>query len=206
MSRRRSGPRAATLGAAVAVLAALTAGPNAWAHAELISTAPAPGEPVAGAPTEVTLTFSEDLLTAGAEVLVTDQNAKDPHDLAASDPVVDGSVVTVELEPLADGDYEVMWRVVSADGHPVLGAFSFFVGAAAARTQPAPGVPSFEPDTPVAHEGADPLGSGLVTWLVLLTLAAGAALGIAWWLMMVRRRHRGTRRCERRRGARALGG
>ncbi|MBJ7451506.1 MAG: copper resistance protein CopC/CopD, partial [Blastococcus sp.] len=45
------------------------------------------------------------------------------------DASVDGDVVTVPLRPdLADGGYLVTYRIVSADSHPVQGAFSFVVG------------------------------------------------------------------------------
>ena len=50
------------------------------------------------------------------------------------DPVVDGHTVTWPMpEDLADGSYTVTWKLVSSDGHPVAGAFSFGVGAAAAN-------------------------------------------------------------------------
>ena len=42
---------------------------------------------------------------------------------------VDGAVVTVPLEPdLPDGGYLVTYRIISADSHPVQGAWSFVVG------------------------------------------------------------------------------
>ncbi len=45
---------------------------------------------------------------------------------------MDGDTVTVGLrDGLADGPYVVAWNVVSADSHPVNGAFTFVVGAGA---------------------------------------------------------------------------
>ena len=41
-----------------------------------------------------------------------------------------GSVVVAALPKLADGTYVVDWQVVSADSHPINGAFTFTVGAA----------------------------------------------------------------------------
>ena len=39
-------------------------------------------------------------------------------------------------EKLADGSYVVTWRVISADSHPVQGAFAFQVGTSANATSP----------------------------------------------------------------------
>ncbi len=42
----------------------------------------------------------------------------------------DDSTVVVALSTLDDGSYVVDWHVVSADSHPVSGAFTFSVGKA----------------------------------------------------------------------------
>ncbi len=48
------------------------------------------------------------------------------------DPTVDGRTVTWPMPTdLPEGHYVVTWRVLSKDGHPVSGAFSFGVGTAA---------------------------------------------------------------------------
>lgn len=49
-------------------------------------------------------------------------------------PRSSGSTVTLALPPLPDGAYVVSWRVVSADGHPVRGAFTFRVGGVGDQT------------------------------------------------------------------------
>lgn len=113
---------AATL-AAVSVLGAATA---ASAHDELIDSSPAAGEALALAPTEVTLQFSADVLTVGATVIVIDA---DGTDWTAADPVLDGATVTVPLqEGMPDAGYELRWRVVSGDGHPIAGVVPFTIG------------------------------------------------------------------------------
>lgn len=101
------------------------AGPAA-AHAVLVSTEPGESARLDSAPTEVTLTFSEGMtLGAGyARVLTADGERVDTDEAS-----VDGAVVTVPLEPdLPDGGYLVTYRVISADSHPVQGAWSFVVG------------------------------------------------------------------------------
>jgi copper transport protein len=102
-----------------------TAGPAA-AHATLVSTDPAEGARLASAPARVTLEFSEGVsLGAGyARVLAADGTRVD-----TGTAVVDGRVLTVPLRPgLPDDGYLVTYRVVSADSHPISGAYSFVVG------------------------------------------------------------------------------
>ncbi|MDP5182346.1 copper resistance protein CopC [Blastococcus sp. BMG 814] len=102
-----------------------TAGPAA-AHATLVATTPGEGARVDTAPDEVTLQFTEGVsLGAGyARVLGADQQRVD-----AGNASVDGGVVTIPLRGgLPDGGYLVTYRVISADSHPVSGAFSFAVG------------------------------------------------------------------------------
>ncbi|RBY89681.1 copper resistance protein CopC [Blastococcus sp. TF02A-30] len=113
---------AAWLGAGV-----VTAGPAA-AHATLVSTEPGEGARLDSAPEEVALEFSEGVsLGAGyARVLDADGGRVDTGEAA-----VDGHVLTVPLEAdLPEGGYLVTYRVVSADSHPIQGAFSFAVGDA----------------------------------------------------------------------------
>jgi copper transport protein len=101
------------------------AGPAA-AHAVLVSTEPGESARLDTAPTEVTLTFSEGMtLGAGYARVLTSDGERVDTDSAS----VDGAVVTVPLEPdLPDGGYLVTYRIISADSHPVQGAWSFVVG------------------------------------------------------------------------------
>ena len=55
------------------------------------------------------------------------------HRSTLGEQVIDGGTVTVSLpSPLPDGTYTVAYRVVSADGHPVQGAYQFTVTGATA--------------------------------------------------------------------------
>ena len=106
-------------------LGVATAGPAA-AHAELVSTDPGEGARLDAVPGTVTLTFSEGVsLGAGyARVLGADGERVDTG--AAE---VDGDTVTVPLRgDLPDASYVVTYRIVSADSHPISGAFAFVVG------------------------------------------------------------------------------
>ncbi|SDG98219.1 copper resistance CopC/CopD family protein [Klenkia brasiliensis] len=102
-----------------------TAGP-ASAHATLVTSSPADGARVDAAPGEVTLEFDESVsLGAGyARVLGADGERVDTGAASVTD-----DVLTIPLrDGLPDASYVVTWRVVSADSHPVSGAYAFVVG------------------------------------------------------------------------------
>ncbi|MBM7807724.1 copper transport protein [Geodermatophilus bullaregiensis] len=106
-------------------LGVATAGPAA-AHAELVSTDPGEGARLDAAPDAVTLRFTEGVsLGAGyARVLGEDGERAD-----TGAPSVDGDTVTVPLrDDLPDASYVVTYRIVSADSHPISGAYAFVVG------------------------------------------------------------------------------
>src|SRR5256885_17062051 len=103
---------------------------EASAHAELEETNPANGAHLDRAPAEVLLRFSETVSPVRGGFTVVDGNGRTVASPAASG---DGSRVRLPLPgSLGDGVYVVNWRVVSADSHPVHGAFVFSVGAARA--------------------------------------------------------------------------
>ncbi|WP_052460760.1 copper resistance CopC family protein [Microbacterium gorillae] len=121
---------AATVVAAVAVFAVPTA---AQAHDELTSSSPAPDTHLKTPPEQVELDFSADLLPTGLAVLVVD-SAQTDH--ASGEPELNGNVVTVPVSDMADGSYEIRWRVVSSDGHPISGIVPFTVGETAVAPTP----------------------------------------------------------------------
>ncbi|MPQ98408.1 copper resistance protein CopC [Modestobacter sp. I12A-02628] len=100
----------------------------ASAHAVLADTTPAADARLDVAPTIVELRFSEAVsLGAGyARVLAAGGDRVDTGSAAVA-----GDVLTVPLRTgLSEGSYVVTWRVVSADSHPVSGAYAFVVGDA----------------------------------------------------------------------------
>ncbi|MDT7570744.1 MAG: copper transport protein [Actinomycetota bacterium] len=126
---------AAFLGALLTALLALgVAAPAASAHAALLSTTPANNEIAGEAPREVTLTFGEAVSTGlgASRVLAANGDRADTGQASRSD---DDRVVHLALrEGLAQGSYVVLWRVVSADSHPVSGTFVFSIGKASKLT------------------------------------------------------------------------
>lgn len=101
---------------------------HASAHDELVGSNPSAGTDLHKAPTSLRLTFSDSVHDIGVAVRVTDASGAQ---LQTGKPVVDDTVVTQRLKPTkAPGTVHVVWRVTSADGHPVSGNFNFSVNAA----------------------------------------------------------------------------
>ncbi|XCX49968.1 copper resistance protein CopC [Streptomyces phytohabitans] len=116
--------------AAVCALLLGTAAP-ASAHAALTGSDPADGAVVGSAPAEITLTFSEGVALSddSVRVLAPDGERVDAgkvRDLGGGGSVEYGAALR---DGLGDGTYTVAWKAVSADSHPVSGAFTFSVGA-----------------------------------------------------------------------------
>ena len=110
---------------ALTVLALAPSSP-ASAHAELVASTPSNGARLDKPPTRVTMTFTEtvNLIDGGIRLV---NSLGDP--VSSPAPTVDGHTVNWPMPSgLRNGKYLVSWRVVSADGHPVQGAFSFGIG------------------------------------------------------------------------------
>jgi len=129
---------------------AVTAG-QASAHAVLESTTPSSGSLVQSAPTRVTLTFGEavQIEPDGVHVIAPDGSSADNG--KADHLGGDGNTVGVSLTSTAEGTYTVSWHVVSADSHPISGAFTFSVGHASVAA-------------PVAAPSSGSLAVSIVYW------------------------------------------
>ncbi|MCG2800042.1 MAG: copper resistance protein CopC [Cellulomonas sp.] len=125
MPRRRLRTLARALPIAALVLVAGLFGPSASAHDELVGTDPGDGTTVDVAPTQVTMTFAEEPLALGTELLVTGPDGAQVQDGAAE--VSGTQVVQPLVTDLASGAYRVDWRVTASDGHVASGAFTFTV-------------------------------------------------------------------------------
>ena len=118
--------RAGTATAAAIVLALVVAG-SASAHARLVSSTPANDEVLQRAPERVTIRFNEAVESAFGSVRVFDGAARRVDEGNTTRPNADA--VSVALRSgLPRGTYTVAWRVVSADSHPIHGAYLFHVG------------------------------------------------------------------------------
>ncbi|MFH9224821.1 copper resistance CopC/CopD family protein [Streptomyces lydicus] len=117
---------------AVALAGALFGGAvPASAHAALTGSTPAQGSVVDRAPEQVSLTFSEGVAMGDDSIRVLDPHGK-RVDRGKLRNLCSGATVKygTGLPPgLGNGTYTVAWQAVSADSHPVSGAFTFSVGA-----------------------------------------------------------------------------
>lgn len=159
----------------------------AQAHTGLVSSDPEDGSTVSSAPSRIVLTFSEDLKDPSEAVV---QVAGQPQTWGAE---VDGPDLV--LSPGGDigdgaGAWQVSYRVVSADGHPVTGTITFTVAGSTATSSPtattapttapttaATTVPTTGEPSPAAGEGDDggsstPLIVGGIVAVLVLVLAA----------------------------------
>jgi copper transport protein len=111
------------------LLAAAFGATPALAHATVVATDPADGDRLADPPAQVTVTFSEHVSSSSGYLRVVDSKGRRADGGAVEHPGQDGSKVSVRLRSgLPDDSYIVSYRVVSADSHPIGGAFSFVVG------------------------------------------------------------------------------
>lgn len=135
---RAYGRRVATrLAAATFVALALIgiAAAPASAHAEVDSTTPSASAQVAHSPRTITLRFSEAVEASLGAIRLYNSTGNRVDVGSPHHPGGKGTEVTSSAPSLDDGSYVVTWRVISADSHPVRGAFTFTVGTGTASTK-----------------------------------------------------------------------
>ncbi|MET7324730.1 copper resistance protein CopC [Streptomyces sp. NPDC005549] len=140
------------LGAVLGLLLLGGAG-SASAHAALSSTDPGDGAVLQRAPGHVTLTFSESVGLRDDSFRVLDPGGHRVRTGAAGH--ADGRADTARLAlpgELGKGTYTVAWRVVSADSHPVSGAFTFSVGKPSQTSAAVDPGPTEDPLTATLHK------------------------------------------------------
>jgi copper transport protein len=140
----------------------------AWAHAALLRTVPIASRTLNRAPPQVRLTYSEPVEPRFALVSVSDATGRQvtagPPQRATGAP----QTLVTPLQRVPEGWYLVFWRVISADGHPVRGAFTFAVG-------PNPGPPP-QFRLPSLSETATTPQLVIARWVVFLSFLT--ALGL----------------------------
>ncbi len=158
----------------------------ALAHSDLQSTSPLAGETVEAGRIDVTLKFNEEILTGeGSGAVISVTGPFEGESVEHSDGCVDairGSLVVEGVSLDEAGTYEVNWRVVSADGHPIEGIYDFTVvnttGYEAAGVGICEDSLLGEPKTTSENTGGLPTSvpitpeEGLIGGLVVITLMA----------------------------------
>lgn len=126
--------RLLVLPALVICLILLTA-QGAFAHATVEATSPSDGQTVAAAPHQVSVTFDEPVTLQFGALRVFAPTGARVDEGSPAHPSGHANEITVDLaSQLKQGTYTVAWRVVSADSHPVQGAFTFNIGNASTST------------------------------------------------------------------------
>lgn len=190
--------RLSVISAAAAALVLLSVGTTAnpaAAHDNLVASSPASGEQLALPPEQVTLQFSASIFTDGAEVVLNDSAGNNWIEGALA---IDGPNVTASVAAgMPAGSYEVIWKVVSADGHPISEAIPFTVleGAPVVTPTPSPTpvateepeetlpAPTATPSETNSPEGPEEWKVGLIISSVVLALG-----GIAVAVILITRR------------------
>jgi len=189
--------------AALALATTIAFAPAASAHDELTGTTPKNGVTVTSAPSSLELTFAEKPLAVGNQISV---KAPDGSTSKAT-PKVDGSTVSAPFAGHGAGAYTVTWRVVSSDGHPISGSYTFTLkggtastaapssaasssGGAASPSPRATATTTFDSPAPSpaaeAHQDAD----GSAAWSVIAAVA-GVVVVVGIGVALMARRRRG---------------
>ncbi|SHK78971.1 hypothetical protein SAMN05443637_11236 [Pseudonocardia thermophila] len=173
--------RGGLLAVVCGLLMLLVAGPAA-AHARLESSDPPDGASLSTPPSTVSLTFNEQMQDGFATVTVIGPDGAPWHD---GETQVDGNTVRIAVKPLGPaGVYQIGYRVISDDGHPITGSVSFTL------TQPGPGTTTSAPaptsasaTTAVPPAAAPPTeDGGTPVWPFIVAAVVAVAIGAAFAL------------------------
>ena len=117
---------AGTLALGAALALSIGGAAPALAHDELVSYQ-IDSDPGTGAPETLTMSFSDDLMAVGTEIRITDAEERV---VSEGDPEISGRDAVQHFAPgVGEGDYQIAWRVVSSDGHPIEGRLFFSLEA-----------------------------------------------------------------------------
>lgn len=194
---RVSAPRrAVALVALLGTLFLLGGAGSVSAHSAVRETTPGEGTVLKSAPKQVTMTFTESVgITDDSLRVLSPENRRvnagdTEHASGRSDSV------RVPLDDgLADGTYTVAWRVVSADSHPISGAFTFSIGKPSETTASVSAEPAVNPASGALYDiaryaayAAVALLIGAATFVLVCRPASAEPLrGLVragWWVLV----------------------
>ncbi|MEV4975757.1 copper resistance protein CopC [Streptomyces scopuliridis] len=151
---------------------------TASAHAALTGSTPEDGAVVATAPKDISLTFSEQVAMGDNSIRVLDPSSK-RADTGKIRDLSSGSTVAYGIDlhaGLPDGTYTVAWQAVSADSHPISGAFTFSIGAPSKTTATVPAEEAGGGVVGVLYDIAR-----YVSYAGFILLVGGAAFVLGCW-------------------------
>ena len=164
---------AVTLG--LLALVGLSVAP-ASAHSKLVSSSPVDGATLDAPPTSVSFTFDEPLLPGTETISINDENG---NVIATQSASPDGATISVTWPADAGtGVFQVAYRVVSGDGHPVTGAITLTIISA-----PTSSISTAAPaaDPAAEAEPARGIAGGLVVTIALGVLILVVVAAVTLW-------------------------
>ena len=150
--------------------------PPAQAHSELVSSNPSASANIEQLPEQIELEFNEELLNLGTGNSLSIMSPSG-EDLGMGETSTEGAKITRLLNTTSEtGQFQVKYRVASADGHVLNGSFTFNLNEAVV------------PITTNEKTNVPESGSNLLVTLVTVILGSGAALVIGLAIRSRKRR------------------
>ncbi|MFE9645479.1 copper resistance CopC/CopD family protein [Streptomyces sp. NPDC006365] len=169
---------------------------TASAHSSVRDTDPREGTVLKTAPKQVTMTFTESVGISDDSIRVLSPDNRRMN-AGAAEHAGGSDTVRVRLQDdLPEGTFTVAWRVVSADSHPISGAFTFSIGAPSATTANASAEPAVHPASGLLYDlaryaayTAGALLIGAATFVLACRPPSVASLRklfrLAWWTLLL---------------------
>jgi len=152
----------------------------ASAHTRLVGSDPVDGTSLDTGPSNVALEFNEQMQPGFSTITVV---GPDGTQFQTGEVSAEGNAVRIGVGPLGSaGRYEIGYRVISEDGHPVTGSVAFTLtadGPAAAAAPTKAGPETGTPEATPAPAPADGGGMPVWPWIVGAVVLVGGGVGVA---------------------------
>lgn len=163
------------LGSAVMALAMVLIATPVYSHSQVVGSNPEDGATVAALPETVEVEFSENLSEPAFIAVVAPDG-----EILETNTEIDGNIVRASVESSdQQGQYEVNFRVVSADGHPITGSVSFTVESTANEPSSSPEAQTDE--SADADANSDETSSWFFIAIAVVVFGWGVAAAL-WWM------------------------
>jgi copper transport protein len=164
---------------AVSIATLLAFASPASAHAELLSTTPSYGADLANSPKLIQLLFNEGIKPVSGGLRLV---REDSTQISTGTPRTIANGFEVAIPTLEPGAYVFGWRIVSDDGHPLRGAFTFRVGNSGDQSAAASLAQSL-----LGGSTRDPVTTSIYNVVrVLRLMATFLAIGLATFFLKLR--------------------
>lgn len=128
-----------------------------FAHAEVVSSNPAPDSTVSAGAIDIDIEFNEALMqspdSSGSEIQIVNQTTKEVQTVDCV--TVNGAHLTARAALYFDGPATLTWRTVADDGHPISESYNFNVSNPKGETQSSGSLCAVEKSTDVTATATD---------------------------------------------------